>query len=77
MIDMEEEWERQEVRDEDKAVIDILLRDAPLTGCERDQLEEVLEMDEFKKMDRERFQQLINQHIHTIHAAQRNGSHFA
>lgn len=73
-------WDgEQEVKmlyDEDREKAEILINHAPLTGHERSILEIVLQDDEFKRIDRERFQQLINQHIHTIHTAQRKLSHF-
>jgi hypothetical protein len=68
--DLDEQWEREEVRDEDVETIEILLEHAPLTGHEREQLESVIEEDEFKRVDRERFQQIVNQHIHILHANQ-------
>jgi hypothetical protein len=66
-----EEEEAAEVHEEDASVIEILLSHAPLTGGERHDLESVIEEDEFKRVDRERFQQIVNQHIHILHAHQK------
>lgn len=63
-----------ELSEHEESVIEILLEHAPLTGAERDRLEEMLEKESFFPED---LQAMINNHIHTIHAAQRNGSHFA
>jgi hypothetical protein len=70
-IEMEEEYEAAELHDEDKEKAEILLKDAMLTGKERDDLESLLEDDEFGRIHRDRFQEICNSHISVIHAAQR------
>lgn len=68
---MEEEEEAAQLHDEDQDKIQILLAHAPLTGCERAHLEILVEDDEFKRIDRERFQQIVNQHVSVLHQHQK------
>jgi DNA repair exonuclease SbcCD ATPase subunit len=81
---LDEDWEKVEDElpeftnnqptEEEVEIINILLKEAPLSGIEIGDLEGMLEDEDLVA---HRYKEICNSHIHTIHAAQRNGSHFA